>query len=63
MKPWGSWEPAIMDTALFALIAEKNSADLEAIITKIGLPTLFAIMPNVIAIMKTVQSQPKGVSK
>lgn len=50
-----------MSPLLLALIAEKNSADLEAIISKVGLPTLIAILPNIVAILNTIQSQ--GVSK
>ena len=46
---------------LFLLIAEKNGADLEAIVAKVGLPTLFAILPHLIAIMQTVDQQ-KGTS-
>ena len=48
--------------SLFLLIAEKNSADLEAIVQKVGLPTLFAILPHVLAILQTVESQQKGTS-
>ena len=42
---------------LLLLITQKNSADLEAIVEKIGLPTLIALLPHIIAIAATVQSQ------
>lgn len=44
-----------------ALILQKNSADIEAIVNKIGMPTLLALVPNFMAILATVQEaqQPK----
>ena len=47
-----------MNPETLALLAEKNAADLEAIITKIGIPTLLSLLPNVIAILKTLQAPP-----
>jgi hypothetical protein len=48
-----------MNPALFALLAEKNAADIEAIVAKIGIPTLLAIAPHLYAILTTIQQQGK----
>ena len=50
-----------MNSELLALLAEKNSTDIEAIVTKVGLPTLIALIPYIANILKTVQTvqQPK----
>lgn len=45
-----------MNPQLLAIIA-KNSADLEAIINKIGVANLIALMPNIVAILETIQAQ------
>jgi hypothetical protein len=42
-----------------ALILQKNAADIEAIVTKIGMPTLLAPVPNFMAILATVQETQK----
>lgn len=39
-----------------ALILQKNSADIEAIVTKIGMPTLLSLIPNILAILATVEA-------
>jgi hypothetical protein len=43
--------------AILALIAQKNGLDIEAIIEKVGLPTLIALLPHIIAIYATVEAQ------
>lgn len=41
-------------------ILEKNSADIKAIVAKIGVDGLFELLPNITNILKTVQeAQPK----
>jgi hypothetical protein len=40
------------------LILTKNAADIEAIVAKIGLPTLIALIPNFLAIVKTIEATP-----
>ena len=45
-----------MNSELLALLAEKNSTDIEAIVTKVGLPTLIALIPYIANILKTVQT-------
>jgi len=50
-----------MNPQLLALLAEKNSADLEAIVNKIGVANLIALLPHIVAILETVQAaQPKA---
>lgn len=49
-----------MNPELLALIAEKNLADLEAIISKVGIQNLIALLPNIISIFKTIQSAQKA---
>jgi hypothetical protein len=41
-----------------ALVLQKNAADIEAIVPKIGMPTLLALVPNFMNILKTVQEAP-----
>jgi hypothetical protein len=48
-----------MNPALLAALAEKNPADIEAIIAKIGIPTLLSLLPHLIAILTTIQQQGK----
>ena len=43
-------------------VLQKNSADLEAIIGKIGIANLLSLMPHIMAIMATVEAQ-KAVGK
>lgn len=45
------------------LILQKNSADIEAIVTKIGVGTLLSLAPHLLAIAATLQApaQPLGV--
>ena len=38
---------------LLLLLGEKNAADIEAIVAKIGIPTLIALAPHFVAIAKT----------
>jgi len=45
-----------MNPQLLTLLAEKNGTDLEAIVAKVGLPTLIALLPNIANILQTVQS-------
>jgi hypothetical protein len=45
-----------MNLTVLAQIAEKNPADLEAIVAAIGLPTLFKILPNVLNIVATLSA-------
>lgn len=50
-----------------ALILQRNSADIEAIVTKIGIPTLLSLLPNFMNILATVQAPspstiPQGVA-
>ena len=47
-----------MNPQLLALIAEKNGADLEAIVNKIGVTNLIALLPHIVAILETIQAQP-----
>ena len=44
-----------MDLTLLARITQNNSADVEAIISKVGIGTLLQLMPHIMAIVKTVQ--------
>lgn len=46
-----------MNPQLLALLAEKNAADLEAIVTKIGVANLIALMPHIVNILETIQAQ------
>lgn len=50
-----------MDPALIALLVEKNGADVEAIVNKVGLVTLLSLVPHFMAIVATLQ-QHKGQS-
>ncbi len=50
-----------MNPLVFTIL-RVNHADLEAIITKIGLPTLLSILPNVLNILKTVEDSNKAAS-
>ena len=43
-------------------VLQKNGADLEAIIGKIGVGTLLSLMPHIMAILATVEAQ-KAVGK
>jgi hypothetical protein len=43
-----------MNAALLALLAKKNSTDLEAIVARVGLPTLIALLPYISNIMQTI---------
>jgi hypothetical protein len=45
-----------MTPELMAEIASNNGPDVEAIIAKIGIATLLALVPNFMAIAKTVQA-------
>ena len=45
-----------MNAQLLALLAEKNAPDLEAIVAKVGLPTLISLLPHLANIMATVQA-------
>jgi len=45
-----------MNQALVALIAEKNAADIEAIVANIGVSTLLQLAPHFMAIAQTVQA-------
>jgi len=49
-----------MDPALLAALIAKNSGDLEAIVAKVGFPTLLALLPHILAILATVQQQEKA---
>ncbi len=42
-----------MDPALLAVL-KNNAADVEAIVQIVGIPTLFRILPHVLAIVKTM---------
>ena len=44
-----------MNPDLVAQVVNKNSADIEAIVNKIGIVTLLQLMPHLVAILKTVQ--------
>ena len=48
-----------MDPALLAALAEKNAPDIEAIIAKVGIGTLLALLPHLLAIATTIQQQGK----
>ena len=48
-----------MDPKLFAEIAAKNGADLEAIIAIFGITNIVKAMPHIMAIMATVQAAQK----
>lgn len=48
-----------MSAELIALVVRYNASDLETIIAKVGIGTLIAIIPNIAAILKTVQTPPK----
>jgi hypothetical protein len=39
-------------------VLTKNASDIEAIVAKIGVPTLISLIPNFLAILKTVQAVP-----
>ena len=39
-------------------VLAKNAADIEAIVAKIGIPTLISLAPNFLNILKTVQAAP-----
>lgn len=39
-----------------ALVLQRNSADIEAIVTKVGIPTLLSLLPNFMNILTTVQA-------
>ena len=39
-----------------ALVMQKNSADIEAIVAKIGIANLLSLTPHIFAIMQTIQS-------
>lgn len=46
-----------MNTETFLLLAEKNTADIEAIVTKIGgVSNLLALLPNILNIIKTLEA-------
>ena len=44
-----------MNIALLAQIVKNNSSDIEAIISKVGLPVLLSLLPNIANILDTVQ--------
>jgi hypothetical protein len=52
-----------MNPELLAAIVEKNSADVETIVAKIGVVTLLQLSPNLIAILKTIQEQQAAAPK
>lgn len=53
-----------MNPELLAAIAANNSADLEAIIAKLGIANLLAVLPHILNILNTVQAeQKKGVTQ
>jgi len=41
---------------IVAEILAKNASDIEVIVNKIGLPTLLALVPNLMNILATVQA-------
>jgi hypothetical protein len=43
-------------------VLAKNSADIEAIVAKIGIGTLISLAPHFMAILKTVQETPPKVA-
>jgi hypothetical protein len=45
-----------MNPVLAAVLA-KNGADIEAIVTKIGIANLLALMPHIMAILTTIDEQ------
>jgi hypothetical protein len=49
-----------MNPVLIAEIVKNNSADIEAIVSKIGVGTLLSLLPNILNILATVQ---KGSGK
>jgi hypothetical protein len=44
-----------MDPELIALLVEKNTPDIEAIIAKVGIGTLLTLLPNIVRIVQTVR--------
>ncbi len=52
-----------MNGELIALIVEKNSADIEAIVSKIGVPVLLSLLPNIVRIMGTLQKSSSVTEK
>lgn len=46
-----------MNPALIAAIVAKNTADIEAIIAKVGIGTLLSLLPYILNILKTVQQE------
>lgn len=51
-----------MNSQLVALIVEKNSADLETIVSAIGITTLLKLLPNVMNILGTVEAAQKALA-
>ena len=53
-----------MDPSLVLMLVEKNGADIEAIVNKIGLSTLLSLAPHFMAIVNTLQGeQQKGAKR
>lgn len=51
-----------MNPELLAIIVAKNGADIEAIVSRIGIANLIALMPHIVAILETIKAQtPKAV--
>ena len=48
-----------MNPELLAALAQKNATDIEAIIAKIGIPTLLSLLPHLLAIVNTIEAQQK----
>ena len=46
-----------MNLELLAELGEKNAEDIAAIINKIGIKTLMALLPNILNILKTIQTE------
>lgn len=46
-----------MDTQIITLLVEKNSADIEAIVSKIGITTLLQLLPHIANIAQTLSAQ------
>lgn len=47
-----------MDLGILLQLAQKNAADINVIVSKIGVQTLIDLAPHFIAIIETLQEQP-----
>ena len=51
-----------MNLELMTELGERNGEDIATIINKVGIKTIMALLPNILNILKTIQTQPAAIA-